>query len=110
MEKEIIGYRLNGVITKQVVNALLQYQMPNWYDNDKSVYFLKGHIGGSLVKKLRDLKVFDLWFSPIYNGLDASWLKKEHIDYYTNVGIMSNKDVYCVQVIPKITATKIEII
>ncbi len=79
--REIIGYKLNGVAERKDVDRLLNYSMPHYGDillsgrsvnviqmteEEKSVYFTTGHVGGSLVQRLRELKVLDIWFEPIY--------------------------------------------
>ena len=91
--QEIVGYRLKPSIDRMMVDGILKNAMPNWNDEDKSVYFIRGHVGGSLVAKLRELQVLDLWFTPIYENeeVKSDWVKEHHLDYYHKEGIMSNK-------------------
>lgn len=80
-QNEIVGYKLNGVADRLTVDGLLKYAMPCYGDillsgkskhitemteEEKSVYFTRGHVGGALVQRLKDLKVLDLWFTPVY--------------------------------------------
>jgi hypothetical protein len=92
-KQEIVGYRLNSNISRVMVDRVLQYSMPNWNDKDKSVYFIRGHVGGSLVAKMKELKVLDLWFTPIYESeeVKSDWIKEHHIDYYKKEGMMADK-------------------
>lgn len=92
-KQEIVGYRLKPSIDRMMVDSILKNAMPNWNDEDKSVYFIRGHVGGSLVAKLRKLQVLDLWFTPIYENeeVKSDWVKENHLDYYHKEGIMSNK-------------------
>jgi hypothetical protein len=89
MEKEIQGYRLNGVADKFTVDAVLRYAMPKWDDQDPSVYFIRGHLGGCLVAKLKELKVLDLWLEPIYHPVNT-WIKENHEGYYKKEGIFKS--------------------
>lgn len=92
-KQEIVGYRLKPSIDRMMVDSILKNAMPNWNDEDKSVYFIRGHMGGFLVAKLRELQVLDLWFTPIYENeeVKSDWVKEHHLDYYHKEGIMSNK-------------------
>jgi hypothetical protein len=89
MEKEIYGYRLNGVVDRFTVDAILRNAMPKWVDNDPSVYFIRGHIAGSLVARMRELKVLDLWFEPIYEPF-GTWITEHHENYYIETGIFGS--------------------
>lgn len=88
-KRDITGYRLKPNIEKEMINRLLDYSMPNWDDNDKSVYFIRGHVGGSLVAKLKELGVLNLWFTPIYDEDIKTWCKEHHYDYYYKEGLMA---------------------
>lgn len=88
-ERNITGYRLKPNIEKGMVNRVLNYSMPNWDDNDKSVYFIRGHVGGSLVAKLKELGVLNLWFTPIYDEDVKTWCKDHHLEYYYKEGLMA---------------------
>ncbi len=92
-KQEIVGYRLNSKISRLMVDRILQCSMPIWNDEDKSVYFIRGHVGGSLVAKMKELKVLDLWFTPIYESeeVKSDWIKEHHIDYYKKEGMMADK-------------------
>jgi len=60
--KEIIGYKLNGVVSKEIADRVLKWQSSD-YDG---LYFIKGHIGGSLVAEAKRLDILDKWFEPVY--------------------------------------------
>lgn len=81
MGNNIVGYKLSGVADRKTVDKVLNHSMPylgdillsgiskhttEMTDEEKSVYFTRGHVGGSLVQRARDLKILDLWFIPIY--------------------------------------------
>jgi hypothetical protein len=89
MEREIQGYRLNGVADRLTLDAILRYGMPRWDEEDPDVYFIRGHVGGCLVAKLEQLKVLDLWFEPIYHPVDT-WIKERHEEYYKKEGIFKS--------------------
>jgi hypothetical protein len=76
-----------------MVDRILKDSMPIWNDEDKSVYFIRGHVAGSLVARMKELQVLDLWFTPIYEfeEVKSDWIKQNHLDYYYKEGIMSNK-------------------
>lgn len=88
--QEIVGYRLKPTIDRLMVDRLLKYAMPIWNNKDKSVYFIKGHVAGSLVAKLKELQVLDFWFTPIYKNeeVKSDWVKESHLEYYRKEGIM----------------------
>ena len=92
-KQEIVGYRLKPHIDRVMVDGILKNAMPIWNDNDKSVYFIRGHVAGSLVAKLKELQVLDLWFMPIYESeeVESDWVKEHHLEYYYEKGIMSDK-------------------
>ena len=87
---EIVGYRLKPSIDRFMVDGILKYAMPIWNKDDKSVYFIRGHIAGNLVAKMKELQVLDLWFTPIYNDEEilSDWVKEHHMEYYQKEGIM----------------------
>ena len=68
-EQEIVGYRLKP--------------------------YIRGHIAGSLVAKMKELQVLDLWFTPIYETgeVKSDWVKQNHLDYYYKEGLMSNEPI-----------------
>lgn len=37
--------------------------------NDKGLYFIRGHIGGSLVMKAKELGILDTHFEPVYEDM-----------------------------------------
>jgi len=92
-KQEIVGYRLNSNISRLLVDRVLKYQMPIWNDEDKSVYFIRGHVAGSLVAKMKELQVLDLWFTPIYESeeVNSDWAKEHHLEYYKKEGSMADK-------------------
>ena len=92
-KQEIVGYRLKPSIDRMMVDGILKNSMPIWNQEDKSVYFIRGHIAGSLVAKMKELQVLDLWFTPIYENeeVKSDWLKENHLDYYYKEGVMSNE-------------------
>jgi hypothetical protein len=92
-KQEIVGYRLKPSIDRMMVDDILKNAMPIWNDEDKSVYFIRGHVAGSLVAKMKELQVLDLWFIPIYEDeeIKSDWVKENHLEYYYKEGIMSNK-------------------
>jgi hypothetical protein len=92
-KQEIVGYRLNSNISRLMVDRVLQYSMPKWNDEDKSVYFIRGHVAGSLVAKMKELQVLDLWFIPIYEDeeIKSDWIKEHHLEYYYKEGIMKEE-------------------
>ena len=94
-KQEIVGYRLKPHIDRIMVDGILKNAMPIWNDKDKgkSVYFIRGHVAGSLVAKMKELQVLDLWFTPIYEFEEVKndWLKQNHLDYYYKEGIMNNE-------------------
>jgi hypothetical protein len=90
-KQEIVGYRLKPSINRMMVDGILKNAMPVWNDEDKSVYFIKGHVGGSLVAKMKELQVLDLWFTPIYEEVKSDWAKEHHLEYYHKEGIMKAK-------------------
>jgi len=101
---EITGYKLNGIVTRGEVDKLLAYTMPIWDMDDKDIYFIRGHIGGSLVLKLKELKVFDIWFIPVYK--DIRQCIKEQRAIYVEQGIMVQEiNTYCVHIVPTIKST-----
>jgi hypothetical protein len=67
-KQEVVGYRLKSNIDRFMIDGILKYPMPIWNNEDKSVYFIKDHIAGSLVAKLKELQVLDLWFTPIFKN------------------------------------------
>jgi hypothetical protein len=92
-KQEIVGYRLKPSIDRFMVDAILKNAMPIWNDEDKSVYFIRGHVAGSLVAKMKELKVLDLWFTPIYESeeVKSDWAKEHHLEYYKKEGSMADK-------------------
>jgi hypothetical protein len=92
-KQEIVGYRLKPSIDKIMVDGILKNAMPKWNDKDKSVYFIKGHVGGSLVAKMKELQVLNLWFTPIYEDeeIKSDWVKEHHLEYYYKEGIMKEE-------------------
>lgn len=60
--KELIGYKLNGVVSKEIVDRVIKYKMPEY----NGLYFVKGHLGGSLVQEAKNLGILDKWFIPVY--------------------------------------------
>lgn len=93
LKEQIVGYRLKPHIDRVMIDSILKNTMPIWNDNDKSVYFIRGHVAGSLVAKLKELQVLDLWFMPIYESeeVESDWVKEHHLEYYYEKGIMSDK-------------------
>lgn len=89
--KEIVGYRLNSNIDRLMVDGILRNAMPIWNTDDKSVYFIRGHVGGSLVAKMKELQVLDIWFTPIYKAdeVKSDWIKQNHLNYYYEQGWMA---------------------
>jgi hypothetical protein len=92
-KQEIVGYRLKPSIGRMMVDAILKNAMPIWNDEDKSVYFIRGHVAGSLVAKMKELQVLDLWFTPIYEDkeIKSDWIKENHLEYYYKEGIMKEE-------------------
>jgi hypothetical protein len=92
-EQEIVGYRLKPFIDRIMVDGILKNAMPIWNDEDKSVYFIRGHVAGSLVAKMKELQVLDLWFIPIYEDeeIKSDWVKEHHLEYYYKEGIMKEE-------------------
>jgi hypothetical protein len=92
-KQEIVGYRLKPFIDRMMVDGILKNAMPIWNDEDKSVYFIRGHVAGSLVAKMKELQVLDLWFIPIYEDeeIKSDWAKEQHIEYYHKEGIMKEE-------------------
>jgi hypothetical protein len=88
--KEIVGYRLKSHIDRFMVDGILKNAMPIWNPKDKSVYFIRGHVAGSLVLKMKEIQVLDLWFDPIYEDqeIESDWVKPHHFDYYCKEGQM----------------------
>lgn len=94
-EKEIVGYRIKPNIDRYMVDTILKNAMPIWNQKDKAVYFIRGHVEGCLVAKLKELQVLDLWFTPIYEDEEilSDWMQQRHYEYYLKEGYMSlNKD------------------
>jgi hypothetical protein len=92
-KQEIVGYKLKPSIDRMIVDGILKNAMPIWNDEDKSVYFIRGHVAGSLVAKMKELQVLDLWFTPIYENeeVKSDWVKEHHLEYYHKEGIMKPK-------------------
>jgi hypothetical protein len=92
-KKEIVGYKLKPNIDRMMVDGILKNAMPIWNDEDKSVYFIRGHVAGSLVAKMKELQVLDLWFIPIYEDeeIKSDWVKENHLEYYYKEGIMKEE-------------------
>jgi hypothetical protein len=92
LKQEIVGYRLNPNIDRKMINSILETPMPIWNDQDKSVYFIRGHVAGSLVAKLKELGVIDLWFTPIYEDdeVKSDWVKEHHLEHYHKEGVMAD--------------------
>jgi hypothetical protein len=92
-KQEIVGYRLKPSIDRSIVDGILKKAMPIWNDEDKSVYFIRGHVAGSLVAKMKELQVLDLWFTPIYEDeeIKSDWIKDNHLEHYYKEGIMADK-------------------
>jgi hypothetical protein len=92
-KQEIVGYRLKPSINRKMVDGILKNAMPVWNNEDKSVYFIRGHVAGSLVAKMKELQVLDLWFTPIYENeeVKSDWAKEHHLEYYHKEGIMKAK-------------------
>ena len=93
-EQEIVGYRLKPSISRNMVDGILNNAMPIWNNKDKSVYFIRGHVAGCLVAKMKELQVLDLWFTPIYETeeVKSDWVKQNHLDYYYKEGLMSKSN------------------
>jgi hypothetical protein len=83
MREKIVGYKLKDFVDRFTVDRVLKESMSYYGDillsgvskpaiemtkEEKSVYFTRGHVGGSLVQRMRDLKVLDIWFEPIYES------------------------------------------
>jgi hypothetical protein len=110
-KQEIVGYRLKSSIDRMMVDGILKNAMPIWNDEDKSVYFIRGHVAGSLVAKMKELQVLDLWFTPIYESeeVKCDWVKEHHLEYYHKEGIMSKaKQETLEEAADKYTPLKIE--
>jgi hypothetical protein len=92
-KQKIVGYRLKPNIDRFIVDGILKNAMPIWNDEDKSVYFIRGHVAGSLVAKMKELQVLDLWFIPIYEDeeIKSDWVKEHHLEYYYKEGIMKEE-------------------
>ena len=92
MAHAIVGYRLKSHIDRMLIDFILKNPMPIWNDKDKSVYFIRGHVAGSLVAKMKELQVLDLWFTPIYEDeeIKSDWVKENHLEHYYKEGIMSD--------------------
>lgn len=92
-KQKIVGYRLKPIVDRILVDTILKKPMPIWNDKDKSVYFIRGHIAGSLVAKMKELQVLDLWFTPIYENeeVKSDWVKEHHLEYYKKEGTMVDK-------------------
>ena len=101
MEKEIVGYRIKPNVNRFMVDGVLNHAMPIWDEEDKSAYFIRGHVGGSLVRRLKELQVLDLWFSPIYEDeeVKSNWTEKRHLDFYYKTGLMGDFEIQCSQVL-----------
>jgi hypothetical protein len=93
LKKEIVGYKLKPNIDRLMVDSVLKHPMPIWNDEDKSVYFIRGHVGGSLVARLKELQVLDLWFTPIYEEVKSGWVKEHHLEHYYKEGLMKDEIV-----------------
>lgn len=89
--ENIVGYRVKNSEFRAYADKILGIAMPKWNDDDSSVYFIRGHIAGYLVAKLRDLGVLDIWFEPIYedNEVESDWVQPHHLEYYINQGKMT---------------------
>jgi len=59
---KIIGYKLNGVVSKEIADRTLQWKSLD-YDG---LYFIEGHLGGSMVAEAKRLDILDKWFTPVY--------------------------------------------
>lgn len=81
-DKEIVGYKLNGVVSKEIVNKVLNWN--NSRDQD-GLYFIKGHLGGCLVAEAKRLDILDKWFTPVYEDKPKFELPK----------INGCKGIYC---------------
>ena len=103
--QEIVGYRLKPSIDRLMVDGVLKNAMPIWNKEDKAVYFIRGHIAGSLVARMKALQVLDLWFTPIYENeeVKSDWVKQEHLAHYHEVGIMKRKNTYSEEEVIAIT-------
>ena len=79
-KKEIVGYRLKPNIDRLMVDGVLKYPMLIWNEHDKSVYFIRGHVAGSLVAKMKELQVLNFWFTPIYDGdeIKSDWVSNRN--------------------------------
>lgn len=89
--ENIVGYRVKNSEFRQCADRVLGIAMPKWNDDDKDVYFIRGHIAGYLVAKLRELGVLDMWFDPIYedNEIKSDWVQPHHLEYYITKGEMT---------------------
>lgn len=61
--KKIIGYKLSGVATAQEVARLLNCD--DYIDN-QGLFFTAAQAVSPSGQKAKDLKVFDIWFTPVY--------------------------------------------
>ena len=86
-QKEIIGYKLNGVADRLTVDKALGYAMPK-YNDSESDYFIKGHLAGTLIQRAKDLKVLDIWFEPVYETVEAVVeMESEEVEMESEEGV-----------------------
>ncbi len=92
MKEEIVGYRLKPHVDRRIPDGILKVAMPIWNEGDKSVYFIRGHVAGSLVRRMRELGVLDIWFEPIYESREvkSDWAAPHHLDFYHKEGMMKD--------------------
>ena len=63
-ESNIIGYKLSGYVSKEIVDIVMGRSDINMSGGD--LYFIKGHIAGYYVERAKDLGILDTWFIPVY--------------------------------------------
>ncbi len=82
MEKEIIGYKLNGKATAEEVSILLKCDKQVYSDG---TFFTKGHLNSDVIKKAKSLGILDIWFEPVFKEeeefIKGEWLYAKENSY-----------------------------
>lgn len=78
--KELIGYKLNGVVSKEIADRVI-----GWTSTDyDGLYFVKGHLAGSLVNEAKKLDILDKWFEPVYGSDKPKIFIKDYEAIFTD--------------------------
>lgn len=85
MEKKLIGYKLNGVVTAEQAGNLLRCSK----EEKDGLFFWDIELHKPIIEKVKKLGILDIWFEPVYreelyvtiSGYDAEIIDKDLIKF-----------------------------